>query len=162
MPRQKPGRSRQDYGTPLALIEAVEARWGKLEIDLAASAENAKAPSYFDEGDDYLSVPFVPGRGLADSALCWCNPPFANLGPWAKKWSEDACLGARIIALVPASIGSEWFAAHCEDVAKVVALRPRLVFEGCKDPYPKDCMLLLFGRGFEDTPAFSTWRWWGC
>jgi hypothetical protein len=30
MPEQKPGRSKQDYGTPWDFIKAVEARFGKL------------------------------------------------------------------------------------------------------------------------------------
>lgn len=41
-PIQKPGRSKQDYGTPWEFIRAVERRWGKLHVDLAAHSENAK------------------------------------------------------------------------------------------------------------------------
>lgn len=174
MPAQKPGKSKQDYGTPWELIRAVEKRWGKLALDLAAhdSGDNAKAPAWFGESDDYLKQKFTPGLGLPDDALCWCNPPFENIGPWAAKWLRDSIKGARIIALVPASIGAEWFADHCESSARVVALRPRLAFEGgghqagCVDEtcmgcqtYPKDCMLLLWGPGFEQDARFFTWRW---
>lgn len=174
MPAQKPGKSRQDYGTPWELIRAVEARWGKLALDLAAhdNGDNAKAPAWFGESDDYLKQDFTPGLGLPDDALCWCNPPFENIAPWAAKWGADAKLGARIIALVPASIGAEWFAAHAFAKARVVALRPRLAFEGgghqkgCADEtcmgcqtYPKDCMLLLYGKVDNNGSLLETWRW---
>ena len=161
MPAQKPHKSKQDYGTPWELIRAVEARWGKLFLDLAAldDGSNAKAPAWFGESDDYLTQKLTPGLGLPDDALCWCNPPFANIAPWARKWAADAALGARIIALVPASIGSEWFAAHVYRKALVVALRPRLTFEGCSDPYPKDCMLLVYGQRGGNGGLFEAWRW---
>lgn len=170
MPAQKPGKSKQDYGTPWELIRAVEARWGKLTLDLAAhdDGSNAKADLWFGPSDDYLSQEWTPGTAT-DEWLCWCNPPFDDIAKWAHKWKADAALGARIIALVPASIGAEWFARYVEDSANVVGLRPRLAFEGgghqksCTDSeclgcqtYPKDCMLLLYNVA---APAFSTWRW---
>lgn len=174
MPVQKPGRSKQDYGTPRELIRAIEARWGNLVLDLAAhdNGDNAKAPEWLGPSDDYLSLDIaeVVGEGL-----CWCNPPFENIAVWARKWRADAAKGTRIIALTPASVGAEWFADHIEGVARVIALRPRITFEGgghqksCCDPnclgcqtYPKDCMLTLWGRVDARTsylPGFETWRW---
>lgn len=40
------------------------------------------------------------------------------------------------LQLIPASIGTNWFAEHCEGVAEVIAIRPRLVFKGT-EPNPK-------------------------
>lgn len=166
MPQQKPGKSKQDYGTPWELIKAVEARWGKIGLDLAAhdDGSNAKAPLWFGPSDDFLKQDFTVGLGLPDDLLCWCNPPFEDIGKWAAKWRTDAEKGARIIALVPASIGSEWFAEHVccgqgrPTAAQVIALRPRITFEGCKDPYPKDCMLLVYGFG-PFSIDLEVWRW---
>jgi hypothetical protein len=45
-PIQKPGRSKQDYETPPDLIAAIEARWGKLTVDLAACADNTKCARF--------------------------------------------------------------------------------------------------------------------
>jgi hypothetical protein len=39
--------------------------------------------------------------------------------------------------------------------AHVYALSPRLTFKGEKWPYPKDCMLSVFG----EQPGFEVWRW---
>lgn len=156
-PKQKPGSSRQDYGTPWALIRAIEARWGKLTIDLAARADNAKCPESITPEEDSLKQDWARCIG---GGIGWLNPPFGDIAPWAAK-----CLAARgtsIIMLTPASIGSEWFADYCEGKAKVVGLRPRLKFEGCKDPYPKDCMLTLWCEQngiFHDERDFQTWRW---
>ena len=43
MPAQKPGRSKQNYGTPDAFIKAVEDRYGPLMFDLAAEPSTRKA-----------------------------------------------------------------------------------------------------------------------
>jgi len=154
MPAQKPHRSKQDYGTPWELIKAVESRWGSLGVDLAATNENAKAPRHYNIEQDSLKQPWH----LLTAFRLWLNPPFEDIGAWARKCKEESKLGARIIMLTPASVGSEWFAAHCFGVAHVIGLRPRIIFEGCKDPYPKDCMLTLWG--FPDVaPGFDIWRW---
>lgn len=155
MPVQKPGRSKQDYGTPIELIHAVESRWDALRVDLAATEENAKCSEYITPEDDSFRCAW---EHWIEDGLAWLNPPFADIAPWAErceKYGEDF----NIIMLVPASIGAEWFAKHVEGNAKIVGLRPRLTFEGCKDPYPKDCMLCCYGPMFEDMPEFSTWRW---
>lgn len=157
-PIQKPGKSKQDYGTPMALIDAVERRWDALRWDLAATEENAKAGEFYSPSRDALSPHchwyFDIGDGIA-----WLNPPFADIEPWVAKCAAESAFGLSIIVLTPASIGSEWFAAHCEGRAAVIGLRPRLTFEGCKDPYPKDCMLTVWGPLRAGLPILSTWRW---
>jgi hypothetical protein len=55
-PKQKPGISKQDYGTPPAFISAVVSRFGSLSWDLAACCCNAKAPRFLDEQKNSLTV----------------------------------------------------------------------------------------------------------
>lgn len=152
-PIQKPGRSKQDYGTPWELIRAIEARFGKLTIDLAATAENAKCERYLDPERDSLIYTW---RRAIEDGIGWLNPPFSDIAPWAHK---AATCGSNLIMLVPASIGSEWFHAFVEGTAPIIGLRPRITFEGCADPYPKDCMLCVFGPVGRGLPLLSTWRW---
>jgi hypothetical protein len=175
MPRQKPGQSKQDYGTPWPLIRAIENRWGPLTIDLAARADNAKARVFITPEENSLTQDWNDRIG---NGLGFLNPEFDDIDPWAAK-----CAGCwkDIITLTPASIGSEWFADNCEGNAKVVGLRPRIKFYGChqlfpkKHPragqrkcdssclgcasYPKDCMLMLWGSRFKAEAIFQTWRW---
>jgi phage N-6-adenine-methyltransferase len=153
MPQQKPGQSKQDYATPRAFIEAVEKRFGPLIHDLAAHKENTRCATFYSEADDSLmrewAMEFPRGN-------LWLNPPFSRIDPWAAKCAkESASRCGLILFLTPASVGSEWFANHVEKQALVLALRPRLSFDG-KNPYPKDCILSVFGLGIT---GFATWRW---
>jgi phage N-6-adenine-methyltransferase len=154
MPAQKPGKSRQDYGTPQAFIDAVVRRFGPLVCDLAASAENAKAPRFVTEAENSLSRPWATRFPTGN---LWLNPPFADISTWAEKCAaESAKRHGLILMLTPASVGSNWFASHVLRKAFVLGLSPRLTFEGTSDPYPKDLTLSVFGHGFH---GFDSWRW---
>ncbi len=172
MPRQKPGYSRQDYGTPLALIQAVEKRFGKISIDLAATAENTKCPAYISPEQDTFKQDWSIFQGLA-----WLNPEFADIRPYARKCSEST---NQIIMLTPASF-SGWYEDHCYSNAHTIGLIGRICFEGCHNlfpkshsragerkcgleclgcaPYPKDCMLTLWNIPGYVARTFSIWNW---
>lgn len=159
MPRQKPHRSKQDYGTPPELVAAVERRFGALTWDLAATEDNTVV------ADRFFSVGGLDGNALTApwdfkrSDLLWLNPPFGGIGPtWAPlvaRWTRKLPW-LRVLMLTPASIGSEWFQRYVHRKAMVLALSPRLHFIGAADPYPKDCMLSAFGFG---VTGFDVWRW---
>jgi phage N-6-adenine-methyltransferase len=148
MPKQQPHKSRQDYETPDDLLRAIEAKYGPLEIDLAAREDNKKAPLCITPEQDSLKTPWPKG------VLCWLNPPFSNIGEWAKKCRDE---GASVIMLTPASVGSEWYAEYCHGNCRTVFIRPRLTFVGATDPYPKDCMLTLWN--IDNRNAFELWRY---
>jgi phage N-6-adenine-methyltransferase len=155
MPAQKPGLSKQDYATPAVFVEAVERRFGKLQVDLAATARNAKASRYVTPREDSLALRWYDH--FRDKR-CWLNPPFQHIDPWATKCaSEGLLMGCgMVLFLTPASIGSNWFAEHVHHQAFVLALQGRLSFDGIA-PYPKDCMLSVFGP--KVTPGFDVWNW---
>ncbi len=141
------GKSKQDYGTPWEFVDAVEARFGPIAFDLAASADNARYPKYYTESDDSLSVNWHHLRGML-----WLNPPYKRIGPWAKKCAIESAKGARIAMLVPASVGSNWFADHVFN--KALLLRPRMSFDG-KHSYPKDLLLACYG----EPVGLELWKW---
>lgn len=162
-PTIRRGESKQDYETPLEFIDAVEKRFGTLTFDLAAHAGNAKCSRFF----TLEPAPEHPGALVADAlhsswwelspgGLLWLNPPFANLGPWAKKCLDESRQGAEIVMLVPASIGSNWFRDFVHQRAGVLALNGRITFVGATQPYPKDCMLIQYGP---HAPGFDVWTW---
>ncbi len=152
LPLQRPGRSKQTYATPLDFIEAVERRFEPIAFDLAANSRNAKAARYFTMRDNALSKPWTLLRGLL-----WLNPPFAHLAPWVAKCEDEAGRRARIVLLVPAAVGSNWFARHVWRKATTLFLSPRLTFDGERTPYPKDLMLCVYDRRFPATA--DVWRW---
>lgn len=150
MPAQKPGNSKQDYATPRPFLDAVEARFGRINFDLAASAGNKVVDAYFDERKDSLKQTWrrLPG-------LLWLNPPFGNIDPWAEKCAEEMREGARIAFLTPASVGANWFQDRIVPNAHVIELSPRLSFDG-EHPFPKDLVLSIFYAGLTGR---SGWRW---
>lgn len=153
-PAQRPGRSKQDYGTPRDFIAACEARFGELTWDLAASLENSKAPSCFTKADDTFTKHWDLDT-LAGTQ--WLNPEFGDIDRYAAKLAAE-CRYRRglTLLLTPASIGCTWFARHVQGKAVVLGLSPRLQFEGATDAYPKDLMLSVYGFGLS---GFDTWRW---
>ncbi len=164
MPKQKPGKSEQAVGTPPEFLYAVQERFGSIWWDLAATKKNSVSGSRFlgpgssaDENAlaaDWAVLPQAPGD------VMWLNPPYGNIRPFVAKAAEQApALRATLVVLVPASVGTEWFARHVHRKALVLALRPRLTFVGSTDPYPKDLMLVVFGRWV--VPGFDVWRWDG-
>ena len=148
-PRNNRHASRQDYETPWELIHAVERSFGALDWDLACTEENKKAPNGLTVEQDSLSQDWTKLDGHL-----WLNPPFADIGPWAKKCMES---GARITMLVPASIDSRWFADYVYGRATVIAVAPRIPFDG-KNPFPKPCMLCVYGTA-KPTTTLLLWRW---
>jgi phage N-6-adenine-methyltransferase len=155
MPAQKPGRSKQDYGTPREFLDAVEGRFGKLTCDLACTRENMKCP----EGYTYPEHDSLGASWAKDWPYgnLWLNPPFSNLEDWADKCAvESPKRVGFIFLLTPASVGTTWFDDYVHLHAYVLGLSPRLTFEGATDPYPKDLIMSIYGYGLR---GFDTWRW---
>jgi len=164
MPKQKPGKSKQDYSTPKEFIDAVKKKFGIREFayDLAASLENTKAKFFFCEEENSLAQEWRKLRGDL-----WLNPPFANIAPWAERCAASTEFVAetaranlkparRIFLLVPAAVGSNWFAQHVFNKARVLLLNGRISFDGVA-PYPKDLILAIYG----EKPGIEVWRWAG-
>lgn len=153
-PRQKPGRSKQDYGTPPEFLAAVKARLGIAEfaIDLAANEANACASVFYTEDMNALVQAWNCWAGW-----CWLNPPFAQINPWVKKAYRESRKGARIAMLVPAGVGANWWKQWVHAKACVLLLNGRITFVGETMPYPKDCALLLYGP--EVVAQYEIWTW---
>lgn len=158
--RRKPQNrheSRQDYETPAEFITALERRYDRtIDVDLACTVKTARAPRWY--AGDSLSIDWREAYG--PKAMMWCNPPYKDITPWARKSSTFGPaltdLG-QIHLLVLASVGSDWFRYYVHGRALVEPLSPRLIFRGEKEPFPKDLMLCTYGAHIE--PGFAPWRW---
>lgn len=158
MPAQKPGRSKQDYETPEDFLDAVKCLLGiqQFSIDLAASAENAKADRFYGVAENALVCPWTPFCSFTDQ-WAWCNPPFAQIAPWVEKASHEADAGGQIAMLLPAAVGANWYRDWVHKRAQVLALNGRLTFVGETICYPKDRLLVLWDQTRQ--PDFLVWTW---
>lgn len=157
-PPQKPGRSKQDYGTPPEFLEAVKRRLGikRFDCDLAASKENAVAHPFFTAEFSALQPDCSWKIGCGWN---WLNPPYADIEPWVKRACQEyESRNVRTAVLIPASVGSNWWREWVHLRATVLFLNGRITFVGCEDPYPKDCALLLYAYQ-SYMPNYSIWTW---
>jgi hypothetical protein len=166
-PQQKPGRSKQDYGTPPSFLEAIAARFGYIDLDLACSVDNLVAPCGIIEQLDALkqdwASPSVYVRNehyvldrVSGIHVAFCNPPFADIRPWAAKCESVRFLPRKTLLLVPASMGSKWWVDHVLGQGMAFGI-PRLQFVGADGLYPKDLSLILYTSGVHGT-GYWDWR----
>lgn len=146
------GNSKQDYQTPLDFMGAVKQRYGKLSFDLAADKANTQCELFYSQEENSLIQPWHLLTGIL-----WLNPPFDNIGHWAKKCHEESQKGVQILFLVPNSTGANWFRDYVHNKAYVTMLNGRLTFVGCKDPYPKDMVLIHYGAYYG--AGYGIWDW---
>lgn len=163
-PKQKPGLSKQDYGTPPEFLTSLKTllKIENFELDLAANKDNTVCEHYYCEEYDSL-------KRQGDWSFpewVFLNPPYSNIAPWVEKaYSEslvkdDAGHRARIAVLVPASVGSNWWRDWVHMKSTVLFLNGRLIFAGEEAPYPKDSALLLYDE--KDTHSIHAWyEIWG-
>lgn len=174
------GKGNNNASTPMVFINAVVKKFGELGVDLAANIGNHKAPLWLGPGSTVapkLGQP--PPYNSFDfdwhtfSSLCWLNPPFTNITPWVRKCAAEVQLGARILLLVPASVGANWYWDWVVPYADVYSVG-RMVFDDCydkhgeliTDPYPKDLILCRYdwttkyvtGKG-NGVAELIRWRW---
>jgi phage N-6-adenine-methyltransferase len=165
-PKQKPGKSKQDYQTPIEFLDAARAFLGikDFDIDLAASAANAVTSRFYDETMNSLVQPWKVGDGWN-----WLNPPFAHIKPWVERAFTMSLLGAKTAVLVPAGVGANWWRDWVHNKAYVLFLNGRITFGGTTpnpktgkpDAYPKDCALLLYDTRLDNqlTNHYGIWQW---
>lgn len=164
MPAQRPGKSIQIVGTPWELIDAVEARFGKIEFDLAATADNCKVREF---GKVNPFKRFGPGSKRGEDALIqdwaalrgnkWLNPEFGDIKSYAAKCFMTLSEKPKgsIFLLIPASVGSNWWRDYIDGRARAHFLNPRVTFQGHTASYPKDLALIHYGG----KPGYEVWPW---
>ena len=154
MPVQKPGKSRQDYGTPPDLLAAVRERLCIVDFrcDLAADSTNRVCVPYITEEQDSLVTDWPETKG----GWCWLNPPYKDIEPWVAK-AVASTTHCQTVVLVPASVGSNWWKTYVEGFCYQLFLNPRVTFVGETAAYPKDCAILLYTNAL--LTGNQVWRW---
>ena len=133
------------------LIEAQRAVWAAFET------KTKTIVSIINRDDKHggLNSLTQPWAFALDGRLVFLNPEFNNIDPWAEKCFEEAKKGAKIVLLTPLTVAN-WADKYCHGKGLVLGLNPRLVFQGHKDAYPKDVMLICYNLGPNE---FEVWKW---
>jgi phage N-6-adenine-methyltransferase len=165
-PIQKPGRSKQDYGTPPEFLAAITRRFGPIDLDLACRPDNMVAPYGITEEIDSLAQDWADPMywSKADNVVAsgdpirvaFLNPPFSDIRPWAAKCESCRWLPRWTVMLVPASMGSLWWRDHVLGKCQADGTT-RMKFVGATDLYPKDLAVLSYGYGVAGS-GFWDWR----
>lgn len=166
----------QDYATPRAFLDAVEARFGSIVLDVAAHERNHVCASWLGPGG-LASDALTAGVGATLASLgrpggiAWLNPPFANIAPWARLCANEASESCPIAMLVPASVGANWYRDNVFERALTLSVG-RMIFvfrdgaeerpacfdaRGKPTPFQKDLMLCVFGLG--GYGKLERWKW---
>lgn len=119
-----------EAGTPQWLFDHYYGIY-RFTIDVCASDENHKLPRYWTKEEDALSKSWA-------GEVCWMNPPYS--AKWIKRFVAkafaEACDGAVVVGLFPASTGTRWWKAFCvpnEDCQTSVDIGlGRIQFDGYK------------------------------
>lgn len=169
--------SEQVVSTPWAFIRAVEAKFGTLVCDLAATATNTKVVgcTITPEIDTFTQ----DWTAWLHGGLGWLNPEFDPMAKWVELCAQQQRRGATFLALAPASISTNWFWDFVQPYATVYSISPRIPFEGqhnlfppnhpragqrkcaspcpgCR-PYPKDLMLSHYCPN--PNHELQRWKW---
>lgn len=141
----------QGWRTPPEFLSAVRERFGEIVFDLAATPGHEVAPAYYSPEQNSLNQDWINLPG----PVVFLNPPFANIRPWARKLSECRELRRWTLMLVPASMGSLWWATYVLHQCYAFGI-PRIKFVGAESLYPKDLALICAGYGVSGA---SYWDW---
>jgi site-specific DNA-methyltransferase (adenine-specific) len=151
-------KGEQSVMTPSEFMVSVRNVLGVIAVDLAADEKNKQASVWIERKENSLQMSWnTITKMSANGSWLWLNPPFEHIEPWVKKCYEESILGAKILCLLPASVGSNWYRDWVRGKCFEIYLNGRIKFVGHKDAYPKDLMLLVWG-GWLGVGS-SVWDW---
>lgn len=113
-----------EWYTPRSLLLQLEHEFGAFQLDpCALNREVAVAPEFYSPEQNGLYQPWAPRR-------VFLNPPYGDkvIGLWMDKAWTESRLGALVICLVPAYVGSGWWHDLVIGKADVRFIRGRIVF----------------------------------
>lgn len=141
-----------DWWTPQWLFEPLNKEF-HFELDVCASAKNAKCKRYFTRQQDGLKQEW--------KGVCWMNPPYGReIADWVRKAYDSAKKGATVVCLVPARTDTAWWWDYCIQ-GEVRFLRGRIKFDNDRNidnsaNFPS--AVVVFRPGVK--PANAKVVWW--
>ena len=128
-----------DWETPQHIFDKLDEELGPFEVDVCATAANAKCEKYFTKAQNGL----IQDWG---SKVCWMNPPYGReISKWVKKaYLSSLKPNTRVVCLLPARTDTRWFHDYCV-MGTIWFLKGRLKFGGAKTGAPFPSMIVIFG-----------------
>ena len=89
------------HATPQGFFDRLNKEFN-FDVDVCASADNAKCSKYFTKEQDGLAQEW--------KGNVWMNPPYGReIGDWMRKANIDAEKGATVVCLVPSRTDTKWW-----------------------------------------------------
>lgn len=131
-----------EWETPQLFFDALNAEH-HFDVDVCATANNAKCERYYTKEQDGLSQQW--------KGVCWMNPPYGReIRKWMRKAYESSLYGATVVCLVPARTDTAWWHDYAMK-GEVEFVRGRLKFGGSKAnaPFPSAIVTFWAARDVE-------------
>lgn len=124
-----------EWATPQDLFDELDEEF-HFDLDVCATAENAKCEKFFTMADDGLAQDW-------GEATIWCNPPYSNIKAWAEKCSQHP---GTAVMLLPARTDTRWFHGFCYNKpnSEIRFIKGRLRFSGMIKDATFPSMLVIF------------------
>lgn len=140
-----------DTSDPI-LIDAVQATFGTIAIDLAAQVGNNVVPRWIGEETDTFKIDWAEEL---DGGIGWLNPPVnVDLTDWTAKCVKEAAKGAKILLFTEAALDTAAFWAHLWPNSAICILHPRLSYDHRIAP----TMIAAFNCGYAHR-TLNLWLW---
>jgi len=142
-----------DWWTPQWVFDMLDQEFG-FEIDVCASAENAKCERFFSREDNALDQEWA--------GVCWMNPPYGRSGDqgiyqWMQKARQSAQAGATVVCFVPARTDTLWWWDHALE-GEIRFIKGRLKFSNAANSAPFPQAVVIFRPGLIDQGQVIWWK----
>jgi phage N-6-adenine-methyltransferase len=142
-----------DWWTPQWVFDMLDQEFG-FEIDVCASAENAKCERFFSREDNALDQEWA--------GVCWMNPPYGRSGDqgiyqWMQKARQSAQAGATVVCFVPARTDTLWWWDHALE-GEIRFIKGRLKFSNAANSAPFPQAAVIFRPGLIDQGQVIWWK----
>jgi len=164
------GTGRDDWQTPVPLLNAIERRTGlRLVLDTACEAATAiggvRASCATDRGCDGLTADWAVSIDCTRTAspsntdAAWCNPPYSQLRAWLRKCAAEG-VRVPVVALIPARTDTAaWHDSVMPSAHLVLLLRGRVRFVGADAGAPFPSAVVVWLPGHRGGPRVEAWDW---
>ena len=102
------------WATPRDVVAYMESRYGKYDLDAAASEDNKVCEKFYSKETNCLK------RWWGSKKHVWLNPPYSNPDPFVLKAIEQMEHDNQIDILLPADNSTAWFSDAQKHAAEII------------------------------------------